>query len=83
MKQRQVELMNNPMYVWKALSKLILRHFPDDVEMYVLVYHALKLEEEYRENRKGEELELSEHSESQGNRTRKQKATIEAKSKTE
>lgn len=60
--------MNNPMDVWKALSKLILRHFPDDIEMYVLVYHALKLEEEYRKNRKGEELELSEHGKSQGDR---------------
>lgn len=60
--------MNNPMDVWKTLSRLILIHFPYDVEMYVLVYHALKLEEEYRKNRKGEEFELSEHSKSQGDR---------------
>ena len=75
--------MNNPMDVWKTLSRLILRNFPDDVEMYVLVYHALKSEEEYRKNRKGEELELSKHSKSQGNRTGKQKATVETESKTE
>ena len=40
--------MNKPMDIWHFLAPIILEFNPKDTEMYVTVYHALKLEEEYQ-----------------------------------
>ena len=37
-----------PMDVWHFLAPILLEYKPNDTKMYVTVYHALKLEEEYQ-----------------------------------
>lgn len=44
--------MDNPMDIWHFLAPIILELKPNDTKMYVTVYHALKLEEEYQKNQK-------------------------------
>lgn len=44
--------MNNPMDIWHFLAPILLELNHKDTEMYVTVYHALKLEEEYLKNQK-------------------------------
>ena len=45
--------MNNPIDIWHFLAPIILDFKPLDIEMYVTVYHALKLEEEYQKEKVG------------------------------
>lgn len=40
--------MNNPMDIWHLLAPILLELNNKDTEMYVTVFHALKLEEEYQ-----------------------------------
>ena len=40
--------MNKPMDIWHFLAPIILEFAPKDTQMYVTVFHALKLEEEYQ-----------------------------------
>lgn len=40
--------MNKPMDIWKFLSPILMEISNKDTEMYVTVFHALKLEEEYQ-----------------------------------
>jgi hypothetical protein len=40
--------MNKPMDIWHFLAPIILEFAPKDMRMYVTVFHALKLEEEYQ-----------------------------------
>ena len=40
--------MNRPMDIWHFLAPILLELNNKDTEMYVTVFHALKLEEEYQ-----------------------------------
>ena len=44
--------MNKPMDIWHLLAPILLELNSNDTEMYVTVYHALKLEEEYQKKHK-------------------------------
>ena len=46
--------MDNPMDIWRFLAPIILEFNPKDTKMYVTVYHALKLEEEYQKSKENE-----------------------------
>lgn len=41
--------MNKPMDIWHFIAPILLEINRKDMDMYVTVYHALKLEEEYQE----------------------------------
>lgn len=43
--------MNKPMDIWHFIAPILLELNHKDTEMYVTVYHALKLEEEYQKNK--------------------------------
>lgn len=43
--------MDNPMDIWHLLAPILLEINSEDTEMYVTVYHALKLEEEYQKRK--------------------------------
>ena len=43
--------MDNPMDIWHFLAPIILELKPNDIKMYVTVYHALELEEEYQKKK--------------------------------
>lgn len=46
--------MKNPMDIWHFIAPILLELNQNDTEMYVTVYHALKLEEEWQDkNKKG------------------------------
>lgn len=51
--------MNKPMDIWHFLAPIILEFAPKDTQMYVTVFHALELEEEYQKKqlKVGEENE--------------------------
>ena len=44
--------MSKAMDIWTFLAPIILEFNPKDTEMYVTVYHALKLEEEFQKKQK-------------------------------
>lgn len=44
--------MNNPKDIWRFLAPILLEIKPNDIEMYVTVFHALELENEYQKKAK-------------------------------
>ena len=54
--------MNNPMDIWHFLAPIILQYNSEDTQMYVTVYHALKLEEEYQKGERNERINQNNHS---------------------
>jgi hypothetical protein len=44
--------MTDPKEIWKFIAPILLDLSRNDTEMYVTVYHALKLEEEWQEKMK-------------------------------
>lgn len=53
MKWRWDEEMTDPKEIWKFIAPILLDLSGNDTKMYVTVYHALKLEEEWQKKKEG------------------------------
>lgn len=42
-----IEAMTDPKEIWQLIAQILLNLSGNDTKMYVTVYHALKLEEEW------------------------------------
>lgn len=50
-KWRWIETMTDPKEIWKFIAPILLDLSGNDTKMYVTVYHALKLEEEWQKKK--------------------------------
>lgn len=50
-KWRWIEAMTDPKEIWQLIAQILLNLSGNDTKMYVTVYHALKLEEEWQKKK--------------------------------